>query len=172
MATLEDVRGTIEELYRSYDDDNPMNIKDYVNAHDKTNYCEALLFPDGTIMDARPSHTEALIREACKMYHTTKKELFNTMPSYVGVIHYLVEYTNIVTIWYEFCIADNITDAQMESLKLLQDNGIIAHEFGISISREKSLVDLREQDKYDEIEKLDRRKMLLIGSILINNVED
>ena len=172
MARLEDVREAIEALYRSYDDDNPVNIKDYIKNHDKTNYCEALLFPDGAIVDARPSHTEALIRETCKMYHITKDEIFQMMPEYAGVIHYLVEYTNIITIWYNFCIADNITDAQMESLKLLQDHNIITHEFGISITKEKSFVELREKNKYDEIEKLDRRKMLLIGSILINDVED
>lgn len=172
MVELEDVRDMIELMYHSYDNGNPINVMDYIETHDKLNYCEALLFPDGTIIDVNPSHTESLIREACKMYHLTKDELFRMMPVYAGVIHYLVEYTNIICIWYDFCIADNITDQQMRSLKLLQDHGIVAHEFGISIKKEKSLVDLREQDKYDEIEKLDRRKLLLIGSILINNVED
>lgn len=163
-----------DELKRAYQNFNtkPKEINDYIRDHNETAYCEALLFPDGRILDVRPSHTEAITRETCKMFNVSREEINNQMPIHAGVIHWLVEYSNIMAIWYNNAIADDITEEQIRSLELLQENRIIDNIFFIYIAKEKSLIELRDKEDIVDLMKLGKKELVLVHGILINNVED
>ena len=168
---ISEMRENMEYMYRNYDT-KPKKINDYIKGHDETGYCEALLFPDGRMLDARPSHTEAITREACKMFNVSREEIEKQIPIYAGVIHWLVEYSNIMVMWYNNAIADDITEEQIRSLELLQENRIIDNIFYIYIAKEKSLVELRDKGDIENLKKLGKKHMVLVNGILINDVGD
>lgn len=37
--------------------DRPLSVMEYIKQHDDKRYCESLVFPNGKIMDAIPSHS-------------------------------------------------------------------------------------------------------------------
>lgn len=95
-----------------------VNIDDFINNHTYINYCEAIIYPDGDITYASPSHTRALIHITGR----TEDDIYNEMPITESPIHWLTEYTGCVPVWTEGVIfPKNITDEQVESLKKLKD---------------------------------------------------
>lgn len=118
-----------------------MKVEQYIPLHNAeyTGYCEALLFEDGEIKDAVPSHMEALINAVCEHDGITRDKLGDMIPASASVVHWIVEHSNIIAIWYNNAIVHTITNTQMDSLRLLQENGCISNKFHIQISKEKSL---------------------------------
>lgn len=138
-----------------------MKVEQYIPLHNAEyiEYCEALLFEDGEIKDAVPSHTEALINAVCEHDGITRDKLDSMIPASASVIHWIVEQLNIIAIWYNNAIVHSITNAQMDSLRLLQENGCISDKFHIKISKEKSLCEATESGNVELIIKIsDERK--------------
>lgn len=142
---------------------NRNNIDSFIQNHVHDSYCEAILFDDGTISYAIPSHNEMLIRIALERDNITRNELDKAMPIEASPVHWLTEYLNCSSLWFNSCISCNLTDLQKESLIKLQKVGVIANNYIIDISIEKTLLDLRAQDKIDEINNLERKSFILLN---------
>lgn len=104
-----------------------MDIKEYINTHkDYINYCEAIIYPDGSIEDAIPSHTEKLIE-------ITKEDrdiLCDKMPIEAGPVAWLVDYTNCCSVWYNMgMLPENLTKEQEYTIEKLKEHGILSSDF-------------------------------------------
>lgn len=67
----------------------------FIEEHTYINYCEAIIYPDGTIEYASPSHIEALIRETKE----SMENIYNKMPIQASPIEWLSEYTKCIPVW-------------------------------------------------------------------------
>ena len=142
---------------------NRNDIDSFIQNHEHECYCEAILFDDGTISYAIPSHNETLIRIAMERDNITRNELDKAMPIEASPVHWLTEHLNCSSLWFNSCISCNLTELQKESLIKLQKAGVIANNYIIDISIEKTLLDLRAQDKIDEISNLERKSFILLS---------
>ena len=115
-----------------------MNVENYINKHTDINYCEAIIHPDGTIEDARPSHIEALILYS----NETKDELSEKMPMEASPISWLVDYTGCVSLWYDTCLLpETLNSLQLSTIKELIKNKIIKNPYIGKMLKEKSIIE-------------------------------
>jgi len=92
-------------------------------------YLEVILFPDGHIEYAVPSHQEKLINIAREKLQVSRQELFDMCPNEYAfdVITWLCNITGCVSIWENsFCKSDKnkLTDEQVKTIKQLQDEDL------------------------------------------------
>ena len=127
-----------------------MNVQDYINQHTDINYCEAIIYPDGSIEDARPSHLEKLIQISNK----PREILIQEMPISAGPVDWLVDYNNCCSIWFEMGkLPENVTDEQIDTIKVLKGHGIISKYFKATQSFEKKICEANDNyEKYTEEE--------------------
>lgn len=103
-------------------------------------YCEILIFPDGNISLARPSHTETVFSYYEKKNHVTRDEISKEIPEYCSPLHYIIEKENLVSVWYQFIIcSENITPKQEKTLKFLVNHELISDKYVRTYSHEYSL---------------------------------
>ena len=117
----------IDKIYGSIKD-NKLEVEDFIKQHTHYYYCEAILYPDGTISYVKPSHTETLIR-ATGMTH---KEVYEEMPITAHAIHWLLDKTRCVAIYYDGYIEPpnkKITLAQKIALKKLTESDIVSFKY-------------------------------------------
>ena len=117
----------IDKIYGSIKD-NKLEIEDFIKQHNHIQYCEAILYPDGTISYVKPSHTETLIR-ATGMTH---KEVYEEMPITANVMSWLLDKTRCVAIYYDGYIEPpnkKITLAQKIALKKLTESDIVSFKY-------------------------------------------
>ena len=142
-----------------------INIDDFIPAHNEkyTAYCEAILFADGTIMYAEPSHLYALQMIYGVPYEElyeggpARDNLFEKMPPSASPVHWLSEVVNCVVLWYDTAIfPPNYTQAQVESYKKLKDNGCINKYSTIEITMEYQICD--ENMSLDNLEMICNHK--------------
>lgn len=118
----------IDKIYGSIKD-NKLEVEDFIKQHNHIQYCEAILYPDGTISYVKPSHTETLIR-ATGMTH---KEVYEEMPvTTPGVMSWLLDKTRCVAIYYDGYIEPpnkKITLAQKIALKKLTESDIVSFKY-------------------------------------------
>ena len=100
-----------------------MNVEEYIKQHNHVGYCEAIIFPDGTIEDAVPSHPEKLK----KIANMPKKVLNKMMPHNAAPIEWLLGYTKCVAVWWALFKYDSITPEQLNTIQELVNHGIM-HE--------------------------------------------
>lgn len=74
-----------------------VSIEEFIANHKHINYCEAIIYPDGLITYAVPSHQESLI----KISNLSREELLDLMPNTAGCVEWLLDYTNCISVWYE-----------------------------------------------------------------------
>lgn len=98
-----------------------MNVEDFIKQHTYTNYCEAIMLPNGDIHYAVRGHTNDLISVSGK----SKEEIDKMMPYIASPLHWLVCYTKCISIWYNFFIYNTITDEQQKGIQTLVNNGIL-----------------------------------------------
>lgn len=91
------------------------------------NYLEVIIFPDGHVEYAVPSHQEKLIAICREKLHISRDELNNKCPTeyYGDFLVWLCNISECVSVWDNFiqrsdCIP--LTNAQYKTLKLLKDN--------------------------------------------------
>ena len=120
----------IEEKYRYLDflysniKDEKLHIDDFIKNHNHINYCEAIIYRDGTIAYCRPSHIETLIRET----GLTHSEIYNSIPIFENVLLWLLNKTGCICVWYgDYITPENrkLTLAQHITLKKLSESNIV-----------------------------------------------
>lgn len=131
-----------------------MNVDNFIKNHNYINYCEALLFSNGEIEYAIPSHIESLI----SVTNLTRQQVAELMPIEAGPVQWLVDYTNCVSLWYDFCyLPENITTEQNNVIQKLVDNGILSKQYIGYISKEKAITErnqiYRDTGKWTDIER-------------------
>ena len=89
-------------------------------------YLEVLIDVDGTVMYAVPSHQEKAINIACENLNKTRRELMDMCPKeyYFDFMTWLCKITGLVAVWDDFCVFDDITEKQINKLKILKMNGL------------------------------------------------
>lgn len=98
-----------------------MHIDEFIKQHKHTNYCEAIILPNGDIDYATPSHIYKLISLTGK----SKDEIDSIMPRTASPLEWLVSYTNCVAVWYDFFRFNSLTEKQKCSLHKLVKSGIL-----------------------------------------------
>lgn len=101
-----------------------LNSKFDIQKHKETYhyYFEALIFPDGHIEYAVPSHQELLIKKGCEKYNLSREKLMSYIPSLESLINDL----GVILCWYDSIrLPRSITKEQINTLKELIDNEII-----------------------------------------------
>lgn len=99
-----------------------MNVEEYIKQHNAINYCEAIIYPDGTIENAIPSHLEKLKKIANK----PKKVLNKMMPITASPIEWLIGYTKCIAVWWGLFKYDSITSEQLNTIQQLVNHGVMA----------------------------------------------
>ena len=99
--------------------------------HKKTfpHYLEVVMFSDGRVEYAVPSHQEKLIAIACRQMGVTREELYSMVPPdyYFDVIPWLCSMTGCISLWtdsYMKSDKDDMTHEQLSALKELKALGI------------------------------------------------
>ena len=93
---------------------------EYCKQHDHIRYCEIIIHKDGIIEESRPSHQKALI----KATGLDEEVLWDMIPIYDDVMCWLCEYTGCVCVWYDMIQGYPLSEAQIETLNILNDNKI------------------------------------------------
>ena len=117
----------LDRVYSSIKD-NLADIDIFIKNHNHICYCEAVLYPDGTITYVKPSHTETLIR-ATKMTHA---EVYAEMPTTEHSLYWLLDKTRCIAIWYnDYALPRNkkITLAQKIALKKLSESNVVNFKY-------------------------------------------
>lgn len=96
-------------------------------------YLEVVMFPDGKVEYAVPSHQEKLISIACEKLNVGRQELFDMCPPeyYFDVIEWLCDITGCISIWTQGIMTsgkNDMTEAQIEMLKKLKQAGVYEGE--------------------------------------------
>lgn len=85
-------------------------------------YFEALVFPDGHVEYAVPSHQELLIKKGCEKYNLSREKIMSYIPSLESLINDL----GVILCWYDSIkLPRSITKEQINTLKELIDNEIM-----------------------------------------------
>ena len=107
---------------------------DFIRDHWHINYCEVIIYPDGDLEYAVPSHVEALVRIAGE----SRDSIDNKMPITSSPIKWLVSYTGCVAVWFNFYIVpEEYTEKQKTTIRKLIDSGAIDVNSVCKVSREK-----------------------------------
>lgn len=80
-----------------------ININTFINEHKHVYYCEAIIYPDGDITYAVPSHQQSLIS-------ITEKDmnyLMDIMPISAAPTEWLIDYTGCIAVWFEGFMVPN-----------------------------------------------------------------
>ena len=126
----------------------PLSVEEYVKQHDDKRYCESLVFPNGKVVDAIPSHQQALINLSGK----SMKQLKEVCPLRASPLHWLSEHLNIAVVWYEQVIFPiGYTQKQIDTVKTLQRYNILYPILDIGISFEKTHVNYLETCNLDAL---------------------
>lgn len=115
-----------------------MNAIEFIHNHGYTNYCEAVVMPDGDVEYAVPSHIYYLENAADKLLQNGSR-IRHVVPITANPILWLSEHLNAVVLWYNFSIIPlNITDSQIRTVSYLADSGLIDKHGRIKVAIEKS----------------------------------
>lgn len=97
-----------------------------IQKHKETfiNYLEVVVFPDGHIEYAVPSHQELLIAICCKTLKVTRDQLNKLCPKeyYFDFTQWLCNESKCISVWNNWLIKPEtgITDDQLNCLNLLK----------------------------------------------------
>ena len=93
----------------------PFNIKKHAANFD--NYCEVIIWPDGKIEYAVPSHQQKLIACYAQMEGISTEEAHQQCLDDYALYNTLMKKTGICQIWYDHIYNEvPLTDAQMQAI--------------------------------------------------------
>ena len=106
-----------------------VNVGVFIANHKYVSYCEAVVYPDGMIEYAYPSHIEKLIsiymEKSGKNREIISQEILSSK-LYANPIEFLVEKTGCVSVWYNCVyIPESYNKLQHDTLEQLQGAGAI-----------------------------------------------
>lgn len=119
------MKSSNNQVYNLYSDfDIQQHKKHYVN------YLEVIMFPDGHIEYAVPSHQEKLIKICHEKLNLTRDELADMCPSEYTFFPtpWLCELSGCISIWTDNVVkGDNqeLTNEQIQMLLTLKDEGLL-----------------------------------------------
>ncbi len=123
------------------------------------NYCEIVIYANGYIDYAIPSHIAKLEmiwgvdEEDLFTRNGTRLDLLNTIPVSASPMHWLCEDTNTVSCWYNCVVFPyNYTEEQVRVVRELIQSGCIDSAIDVEVAVEKTYEENREN--IDFIEKL------------------
>lgn len=93
------------------------------------NYCEVIIWPDGKIEYAVPSHNEALIKAYAKQHGLSRDEAVEEARLRFGfyAIDSIMKETGIIEVWYDYLHNETpLTENQRSSLSMLLENDCIS----------------------------------------------
>lgn len=140
------------------------SINRFVLQHNKKyiNYCEAIILPNGDIEYAIPSHQHKL-KEIWGVPYNPYSEtpsraeqvLWNIVPPEADVCEWLCEDLKCISVWYNYVVIPiNYTEESLNSYLELVKNKCVSKESLIKVSIEKSLINLRNQESFKELDDL------------------
>ena len=95
-----------------------------------TNYLEVIIFKDGHIEYAVPSHQMKLVDIYCKENNITRDELYNIIPITQSPNDWITYNLGLIQVWYNFIRRPiDITKEQEETLKRLIQEECINSEY-------------------------------------------
>lgn len=98
------------------------DIKTFIENHHHINYCEAIIYKDGEIDYARPSHIENLLR----ITGEDREVIYEKMPMTASPIRWLVDYTKCLSVWTQgYARPKEITKEQERTLNELIENNLV-----------------------------------------------
>lgn len=101
-----------------------LNSKFDMHKHKETYhyYFEALIFSDGYVEYAVPSHQELLIKKGCEKYNISREKLFECFSEF----EFLIDSLGVILCWYDSIkLPRTITKEQLNTLNELIDNEIM-----------------------------------------------
>lgn len=100
------------------------SVDDFIRDHSHINYCEAIIYPDGFVEYAEPSHVEALL----KITNEDRDIIYKKMPIWDAPIIWLTEYTGCIPVWTNGYIKPKLCSKEQEiSLKKLIENKLVSN---------------------------------------------
>jgi len=114
-----------------YDLHSPFDIK--LHKQNYINYLEVVIFPDGHIEYAIPSHQEKLIQICLDQLGITRYTLERMCPKnyYCDFLTWLCTMSGCVSVWNEYIVKSDVnelTKDQEYTIKLLQAEGLLRIE--------------------------------------------
>ena len=96
----------------------PFDVKKH--AANFINYCEVIIWPDGKIEYAVPSHNEIVIKAYCKTHNVSRDSAMLFFNSSIDSFEDAIKDMGIIQIWYEYMVNyTKLTSAQHKSLSML-----------------------------------------------------
>lgn len=126
-----------------------MKIMEFINKHRQDEEdCECIINPDGTILEAQPSHIRMLEEQS-----GMESGAFNSMmEKEMEPLFWLVEYTGCISVWKTRALAPvHITEQQEAALEVLHDAAFLSVNFLMEHTGER----------YEKSVRLARQKMSL-----------
>lgn len=139
-------------------------ISDWVDNHNKQyiNYCEAIILSNGDITYAVPSHQIKLLELYGISYDpfssnksSKEMELYNKIPIEADVCEWLCEDLQTISVWYNYAIIPhNYTTEALDTYLELVKHKCVSRESDVKVIIEKSLINLRNQERFAELDRL------------------
>lgn len=99
---------------------NKDTVFDYeTHAKNFVNYLEVIIFKDGHIEYAVPSHQMKLIDIYCKEKNISEDKLYEIIPLSDSPVSWIIHNTGLISVWYDFIMYSTITEEQKASLQKL-----------------------------------------------------
>jgi hypothetical protein len=128
-----------------------MKVEDYIKQHNHIAYCEALIFPNGEIIDARPSHTEALIKEVIHSYSLSREQLSEMIPDNASPLHWIIDKFNYGCIWYNSAIVSvDHTETILNTIQKLINANVLQNVFRVEETDEYRRCKILSAEEFDE----------------------
>ena len=99
------------------------DIFTFIKEHSYVDYCECIIYKDGTIEYACPNHLEVLIRYTGE----AMEDIYNKMDIFDSPIDWLVQYTGCIAVYTNGYLKPNITTLkQQKALDALIKNNLVS----------------------------------------------
>lgn len=137
------------------------STENFIEKHNRKfrNYCEIIVTSTGEILYADPSHVYRLMMfygiDKTDIYSLSDKfeEVKSKIPTDASPVHWLSEDLGAAICWYNSIIFPfDYTDVQLQVIYELIANKCICNSPNISISTEKTLINLKNSEQFDKYE--------------------
>ena len=99
-----------------------------IEKHKQTyvNYLEVMIFENGMVQYAVPSHQEFAITIACEKLHVSRQQLMDLCPPeyYGDFLYWLSSISGLMAVWNQGCLVAHPTQKQIAMLRRLKLEGL------------------------------------------------
>lgn len=101
-----------------------IKVEQFIKEHNHINYCEAIIDKYGFVENVKPNHIQTLIRQT----NLPEDLIWAMMPIYESPIHWLVEFTGCIAVWYDMLLKPKkgITIEQKNSIQKMINAKILS----------------------------------------------